>query len=112
MRPEWTDFVGGKWQTEINVRDFIQKNYHPYDGDDDQIQFLTELLENVTQEINEMLELKESFDYNFLLQNGIDCCGSELIISREIKGNAESEYYWTKQRFYVKVKKVIKYVSV
>jgi formate C-acetyltransferase len=27
------DFVGGKWQSEINVRDFIQKNYTPYDGD-------------------------------------------------------------------------------
>jgi len=27
------DFVGGKWQTEINVRDFIQKNYTPYEGD-------------------------------------------------------------------------------
>ena len=34
MRPEWTDFVGGKWENEINVRDFIQKNYHPYDGDE------------------------------------------------------------------------------
>ncbi len=34
MKPEWTDFVGGKWEHEINVRDFIQKNYTPYDGDD------------------------------------------------------------------------------
>lgn len=28
-----TSFVGGKWQQEINVRDFIQKNYTPYNGD-------------------------------------------------------------------------------
>ena len=34
MRPEWTDFVGGKWESEINVRDFIQKNYTPYEGDE------------------------------------------------------------------------------
>ena len=34
MRPEWKDFVGGKWENEINVRDFIQKNYTPYDGDE------------------------------------------------------------------------------
>ena len=34
MRPEWTDFVGGKWDKEVNVRDFIQRNYHPYDGDE------------------------------------------------------------------------------
>lgn len=34
MRPEWRDFSGGIWEREINVRDFIQKNYTPYDGDD------------------------------------------------------------------------------
>ncbi len=27
------DFKPGKWQSEINVRDFIQRNYTPYDGD-------------------------------------------------------------------------------
>ena len=34
MRPEWRDFSGGVWEREINVRDFIQKHYTPYDGDD------------------------------------------------------------------------------
>lgn len=34
MRPEWTTFQSGVWEKEINVRDFIQKNYTPYDGDD------------------------------------------------------------------------------
>ena len=34
MRPEWTDFVGGKWDNEVNVRDFIQRNYTPYEGDE------------------------------------------------------------------------------
>ena len=29
----WNTFNGGAWQNEINVRDFIQKNYTPYDGD-------------------------------------------------------------------------------
>ncbi|WP_202710836.1 formate C-acetyltransferase [Sporosalibacterium faouarense] len=29
---EWKDFNQGKWTKEINVRDFIQKNYTPYDG--------------------------------------------------------------------------------
>ncbi len=28
-----TEFVGGKWQHEINVRDFIQRNYTVYEGD-------------------------------------------------------------------------------
>jgi formate C-acetyltransferase len=31
--PPWTGFRGGLWQKEINVRDFIQQNYEPYDGD-------------------------------------------------------------------------------
>jgi formate C-acetyltransferase len=34
MRPEWKAFNGGAWEREVNVRDFIQKNYTPYDGDD------------------------------------------------------------------------------
>ncbi len=34
MKQEWSSFVPGIWQKEINVRDFIQKNYTPYDGDE------------------------------------------------------------------------------
>lgn len=33
-KPEWNGFTNGVWEREINVRDFIQKNYTPYDGDD------------------------------------------------------------------------------
>ena len=34
MREEWRTFTSGIWEKEINVRDFIQRNYSPYDGDD------------------------------------------------------------------------------
>lgn len=34
MRQEWISFNKGNWTKEIDVRDFIQKNYTPYDGDD------------------------------------------------------------------------------
>src|SRR5215510_14213241 len=30
----WLGFRSGLWQNEINVRDFIQENYEPYDGDE------------------------------------------------------------------------------
>ncbi|MDP5255095.1 MULTISPECIES: formate C-acetyltransferase [unclassified Vibrio] len=30
----WEGFVAGEWQQEVNVRDFIQKNYTPYQGDE------------------------------------------------------------------------------
>ncbi len=38
MNTAWKDFIAGEWQTAINVRDFIQKNYTPYEGTKD---FLT-----------------------------------------------------------------------
>ena len=31
---QWNGFEGRIWKEEVNVRDFIQKNYEPYDGDD------------------------------------------------------------------------------
>ncbi|BCN24636.1 formate C-acetyltransferase [Vibrio alfacsensis] len=30
----WEGFAAGDWQNEVNVRDFIQKNYAPYEGDE------------------------------------------------------------------------------
>lgn len=34
MRDEWYGFEAGTWTNEIDVRDFIQHNYTPYEGDD------------------------------------------------------------------------------
>ena len=34
MRPEWQGFKKSLWQDEVNVRDFIQNNYTPFDGDE------------------------------------------------------------------------------
>ena len=31
---QWNGFEGNLWKEEVNVRDFIQKNYKPYDGDE------------------------------------------------------------------------------
>ena len=42
MQAEWKDFKDGIWQKEINVRDFIQKNYTVYEGDES---FLTDATE-------------------------------------------------------------------
>ncbi|MDO6500078.1 formate C-acetyltransferase [Photobacterium sanguinicancri] len=30
----WEGFAAGEWQNDVNVRDFIQKNYTPYEGDE------------------------------------------------------------------------------
>ena len=34
MQEAWVGFVPGNWTSEIDVRDFIQKNYTPFEGDD------------------------------------------------------------------------------
>ena len=34
MGSEWNGFVGGQWEKVVDVRDFIQRNYTPYEGDD------------------------------------------------------------------------------
>ncbi len=38
----WNEFHSGLWQSEINVRDFIQQNYTPYDGDESFLAAATE----------------------------------------------------------------------
>ena len=39
---QWKNFNKGKWQEEIDVRNFIQLNYTPYEGTDDFLQGPTE----------------------------------------------------------------------
>ena len=49
---QWNGFEGRTWKEEINVRDFIQKNYKPYDGNED---FLAAPTDN-TKKLWDMLQ--------------------------------------------------------
>ena len=51
---QWNGFANGDWQTEINVRDFIQRNYTPYEGDSS---FLAGPTEKTKKLWDEVLEL-------------------------------------------------------
>lgn len=51
---QWNNFKSGSWENEVNVRDFIQKNYTPYEGDSS---FLSEATEKTKKLWNEVLEL-------------------------------------------------------
>ena len=51
---QWDNFKKGDWQHEINVRDFIQRNYTPYEGDSN---FLASSTEKTNKLWNEVLEL-------------------------------------------------------
>ena len=50
----WNNFNSGSWENEVNVRDFIQKNYTPYEGDSS---FLADATEKTTKLWEEVLEL-------------------------------------------------------
>lgn len=53
----WEGFIPGKWSDdEVNVRDFIQRNYKPYDGDDSFLEGPTEATKKLWQEILELSE--------------------------------------------------------
>jgi len=54
MRPEWNNFVAGKWENEVNVRDFIQKNFTQYNGDDS---FLAAATQNTKDLWDQVLDL-------------------------------------------------------
>ena len=51
---QWNGFEKGDWQDEINVRDFIQHNYTPYEGNSD---FLANPTEKTRKLWDEVLEL-------------------------------------------------------
>ncbi|WP_110941037.1 formate C-acetyltransferase [Geosporobacter subterraneus] len=53
----WNGFKAGKWQEEINVRDFIQSNYTPYEGDES---FLTVPTEKTLKLWEQVLKLFEA----------------------------------------------------
>ena len=50
----WQGFKSGKWQTEINVRDFIQSNYAPYNGNSD---FLAKSTERTNKLMSRLQDL-------------------------------------------------------
>lgn len=54
MEQEWNSFVGGVWQKEINVRDFIQKNYTPYEGDDSFLAGPTQATKDLWDQVMEL----------------------------------------------------------
>ena len=74
---EWNGFNAGAWNKEIDVRDFIQKNYTPYTGDGS---FLASATENTKKLWNEVLELYKKETEN----------GGVLAISNDIASTITS----------------------
>ena len=73
---QWKGFAPGVWQDEINVRNFIQKNYTQYTGDDSFLQPPTEKTKKVWGKCEELLrqEMKNGgvLDVETKIISGID----------------------------------------
>ena len=52
----WDSFTRGKWQRVIDVRDFIQRNYTPYEGDDNFLTGVTDHTSKLWDEISDLLK--------------------------------------------------------
>lgn len=57
----WSGFNGGVWQDEINVRDFIQQNYHEYKGDDSFLSSATKRTKELMARVNTLFEVEKQF---------------------------------------------------
>lgn len=57
----WNGFVEGSWQNEINVRDFIQKNYKEYCGDDSFLAGATERTKELMKKVESLFQLERQY---------------------------------------------------
>ena len=51
---QWNGFKGRLWKEEINVRDFVQNNYKPYDGDESFLEGPTEATNKLWGRLQEL----------------------------------------------------------
>ena len=54
----WRDFKEGKWQTEVNVRDFIKTHYTKYDGDSSFLEGKTDRTSKVLNRVQYLLKME------------------------------------------------------
>ncbi|WP_295568576.1 formate C-acetyltransferase [uncultured Holdemanella sp.] len=54
MKEQWQGFKGSKWQDEVDVRDFIQNNYKPYNGDESFLEGPTESTNTLWVELQKL----------------------------------------------------------
>ena len=56
MAKAWEGFVGGAWEKTIDVRDFIQKNYTPYEGDESFLAGPTDSTKKLWSEVMDLFQ--------------------------------------------------------
>jgi len=74
MKEQWQGFKGSKWQDEVDVRDFIQNNYKPYDGDES-------FLEDPTESTNTLWEKLQKLQKEERAKGGVLDMETEVVSS-------------------------------
>lgn len=74
MKEQWQGFKGSKWQDEVDVRDFIQNNYKPYDGDEG-------FLEGPTESTNTLWEKLQKLQKEERAKGGVLDMETEVVSS-------------------------------
>ncbi len=72
MNQAWRGFTGGHWESDVDVRDFIQRNYTPYDGNEDFLAGPTEATNRLWGRLQELQ--KEEREHNGVLD-----CETEVV---------------------------------
>ena len=58
MLQQWKGFTPGKWTEEINLRDFIQQNYTPYEGDGSFLASTTEVTYQLWEKVKDLMAVE------------------------------------------------------
>lgn len=74
MKEQWQGFKGSKWQDKVDVRDFIQNNYKPYDGDES-------FLEGPTESTNTLWEKLQKLQKEERAKGGVLDMETEVVSS-------------------------------
>ena len=74
MKDQWQGFKGSKWQDEVDVRDFIQNNYKPYNGDES-------FLEGPTESTNTLWEKLQKLQKEERAKGGVLDMETEVVSS-------------------------------
>ncbi len=72
---QWKDFIKGNWTENIDVRDFIQKNYNPYEGSQEFLAEATERTKQLFKKASELMDIelkKGILDVDTVRISGID----------------------------------------
>ena len=62
QKEQWNGFEGRLWKEEINVRDFVQNNYKPYDGDESFLEGPTEATNKLWGRLQELQKEEREFE--------------------------------------------------